>query len=358
MMELDIKQRENLLQKPTDESSLGFGRIFTDHMLMLKYSESKGGWFYAAIEPFGDLQLSPAAKVLHYAQEVFEGLKAYRSEDGRILMFRPWDNIKRLSRSAARLGMPAFDEAFLLESLYKLIAAEKDWIPTSQGTSLYIRPTYIGIDASVGVAVAKEYLLYVILSPVGAYYPGGMAPIDIFVESKYVRAVKGGTGDHKAGANYAISLLASEEAHKNGFSQVLWLDGIENKYVEEVGAMNIFFKVDGELLTPALHGSILPGITRASIIQLAQDMGIPVSERRISIQELEEAAKAGKLEEAFGAGTAAVVSPVKRLVWDGRDILVGDGQHMGELTQKLYDTLTGIQYGRLPDPHEWIYEVK
>ncbi|MDR2588474.1 MAG: branched-chain amino acid aminotransferase [Spirochaetales bacterium] len=355
-MKLDFIRKEILKDKPQDESKLGFGRIFTDYMLMMKRGADMG-WYYAAIEPFADISLSPAAMVLHYAQEVFEGLKAYRAKDGRILLFRPWDNVKRFAESAARMSMVSFDGDFLLNALYELVSVEKDWIPRSAGTSLYIRPTYIGIDPFVGVAAATEYLLYIILSPVGAYYPQGLAPVDIFVESKYVRSVKGGTGSYKAGANYAMSLLAAEEAHRNGFTQVLWLDAVENRYIEEVGSMNIFFKINGELITPALQGSILPGITRDSIIRLTRDMGMPVTERKISITEIEEAQKAGKLEEVFGSGTAAVVSPVGKLVWGEKTIVVGDGG-MGKVTRLLYDTLTDIQYGRREDPYGWTFELK
>jgi branched-chain amino acid aminotransferase len=355
-MKLDFIKRETLKEKPRDESKLGFGRIFTDYMLMMKRDRERG-WYHAAIEPFQDLRLSPAALVLHYAQEIFEGLKAYHAQDGRILLFRPWENMKRMTLSAARLSMEPFDSEFLLNSIFELIKREKDWIPKSPGTSLYIRPTYIGIDPFVGVAAAEEYLLYVILSPVGAYYPRGLEPVDIFVESNYVRTVRGGTGTTKAGANYAISLLAGEEAHRKGFSQVLWLDGVEKTYVEEVGSMNIFFKIDGEIITPALQGSILPGVTRDSIIRIAKDKGIPVSERRISIYEIEEAQENGKLEEVFGSGTAAVVSPVGRLVWGDKTIVVGDGG-MGQVTRMLYDTITGIQYGRQEDPYGWICEVR
>ncbi len=355
-MKLEFIQRDVLKEKPKDETKLGFGRIFTDYMLMMK-RDGQRGWYHAAIEPYGNLSLSPAATVLHYSQEVFEGLKAYRAEDGRVLMFRPWDNVKRLATSAERICMAPFDGEFFLNSLYELIKTEKDWIPSSPGTSLYIRPTYIGVDPFVGVRPAEEYLLYVILSPSGAYYASGLAPVDIYVESKYVRAVKGGTGHHKTGGNYAASLLAGEIAHKKGFGQVLWLDGKENKYVEEVGAMNIFFKIKGELVTPPLGGSILPGITRDSIITLAKDMGIPVSERRISAEELYEASKDGSLEEIFGSGTAAVVSPVGKLLWEDKEIIPGDGQ-MGETTKLLYDTLTGIQYGRIEDKFGWVKEIK
>lgn len=355
-MKLEFIKAQQLKEKPQDETKLGFGKIFTDYMLMMK-RDGERGWYSAAIEPYGNLNLSPAALVFHYAQEVFEGLKAYKTEDGRILMFRPWDNVKRMASSAERLCMAPFDEEFLLNSLYELIRTEKDWIPSSPGTSLYIRPTYIGIDPVIGVRPAEEYLLYVILSPVGAYYAHGLAPVSIYVESKYVRAVKGGTGHFKTGGNYAASLLAGEKAHEMGYDQVLWLDGKENKYVEEVGSMNIFFKINGELVTPPLAGSILPGITRASIIELAKDMGLKVSERRISIEELYEGAQNGALEEAFGTGTAAVVSPVGELIWQDKHIVVNDGK-MGEVTQKLYTTLTDIQYGRAEDKFGWTYEIK
>lgn len=355
-MELKFIKRDVLKEKPADESKLGFGKVFTDYMLMMKRNK-EDGWYDATIEPFANLELSPAALVLHYAQEVFEGLKAYKTEDGRVLLFRPWDNVKRLANSSERMGMAPFDQDFLLNAIYALVETEKDWIPTAPGSSLYIRPTYIGVDPYVGIKVAEEYLLYVILSPVGAYYPNGLAPVDIYVESNYVRAVQGGTGHHKTGANYAISLLAGEEATQKGFSQVLWLDGVERKYIEEVGSMNIFFKIDGEIVTPALQGSILPGITRSSIITLAKDMGLSVTERRISIDEIYEAKVSGKLEEVFGTGTAAVVSPIGKLVWDDKTIVVGDGE-MGSVTKQLYDTLTGIQTGKLEDKFGWIHEIK
>ncbi len=351
-MKLNFVKREQLKQKPQDESKLGFGQIFTDYMLVMRYNEQKGGWYEANIEPFEDFKLSPAALVLHYSQTVFEGLKAYRREDGKINMFRPWDNVDRLEMSADRICMAKFDKKFFLDAIYELIKTEQDWVPSAPGTSLYIRPTYFGMDPFLGVKAASEYLLYVILCPVGAYYASGLAPVTIAVESQYVRAVKGGTGYTKTGGNYAASLLAGEEAHKKGYSQVLWLDGKENKYIEEVGAMNIFFKIDGKVITPPLEGSILPGITRRSIIELVRDMGIEVLERQISIDEIYECSKSGKLEEVFGTGTAAVVSPVKELIWEDKTILVGDGS-MGELTGKLYDTLTGIQYGRIEDTRGW-----
>ena len=338
-MKLEFIKREVLKEKPADESKLGFGRIFSDYMLMMKYDEAKGGWYYAAIEPYENLSISPAALVFHYAQECFEGMKAYRTADGEVMMFRPWDNVHRMNISGERLCMAPIPEDFLLQSIYELIKVEKDWIPSSPGTSLYIRPTFIGIDPVIGVKAASQYLLYVILSPVGSYYASGLAPVSIYVENKYVRAVKGGTGYTKCGGNYAASLKAGEVAHERGYSQVLWLDGRENKYIDEVGAMNIMFKVNGEVITPELNGSILAGITRDSIIKLARSMGYKVTERRISMQEIADAAENGTLEEVWGTGTAAVVSPVGELIWEDKVIKVGDGG-MGKLTLELYNKLT------------------
>ncbi|MBE5758611.1 MAG: branched-chain amino acid aminotransferase [Clostridiales bacterium] len=355
-MNLEFVKREQLKEKPQDETKLGFGKVFSDYMLMLRYDEAKGGWYEAKIEPFQNLSLSPASLVFHYAQECFEGMKAYKTADGEVMMFRPWDNIHRMNVSAERLCMAPIPEEFFLNAIYELIKVEKDWIPTTPGTSLYIRPTYIGIDPFVGVRAASQYMLYVILSPVGAYYASGLAPVSIYVESQYVRAVKGGTGYTKCGGNYAASLKAGEEAHQRGYSQVLWLDGRENKYIEEVGAMNIMFKINGEILTPELNGSILAGITRDSIIKLARKMGYTVTERRISMQEVADAAKNGTLEEVWGTGTAAVVSPVGELIWNGESIKVGDGG-MGKLTEELYNTLTGIQYGRIADDMGWTIKL-
>jgi branched-chain amino acid aminotransferase len=355
-MKLEFIKREVLKEKPADESKLGFGRIFSDYMLMMKYDEAKGGWYYAAIEPYENLSISPAALVFHYAQECFEGMKAYRTAAGEVMMFRPWDNVHRMNISGERLCMAPIPEDFLLQSIYELIKVEKDWIPSSPGTSLYIRPTFIGIDPVIGVKAASQYLLYVILSPVGSYYASGLAPVSIYVENKYVRAVKGGTGYTKCGGNYAASLKAGEVAHERGYSQVLWLDGRENKYIDEVGAMNIMFKVNGEVITPELNGSILAGITRDSIIKLARSMGYKVTERRISMQEIADAAENGTLEEVWGTGTAAVVSPVGELIWEDKVIKVGDGG-MGKLTLELYNKLTGIQYGREADEMGWTVKL-
>ncbi len=354
-MELKIVRTDNLKAKPQDESKLGFGRIFTDYMFTMNYEEGKG-WFDATIRPFENFSLSPACSVLHYSQTMFEGLKAYHTDKGTNL-FRPWDNFARMNNTAKRMCMPLLDEDFVLECLEELLKIEKDWIPKAEGTSLYIRPTMIAIDPYLGVKAGSEYLFFIILSPVGAYYASGLEPVDIYVEDEYVRAVVGGTGFAKTGGNYAASLLAAEIAHKKGFAQVLWLDGKEKKYVEEVGSMNIFFKIRGELITAPLLGSILPGITRDSVIKLARDkFGVNVREERLTIEEVFEENASGGLEEVFGTGTAAVISPVGGMTWEEKSIVVADGG-MGELTSKLYDTLTGMQYGTVADEFGWIKTI-
>lgn len=353
-MEILTEKRKELKQKPQDESKLGFGKLFTDHMFLYNYTAGRG-WHDARIVPYGDFSLSPATTVLHYGQEVFDGLKAYRTERG-ISLFRPRDNFRRLNNSAHRLCMPAINEEDMLEGLIELLSLDSGWVPRSKGTSLYIRPNYIGIDPYLGVSAAQEYLFYIILSPVGAYYASGLAPVKIYVESRYVRAVKGGLGFAKTSANYAASLLAGEEAHRHGYSQVLWLDGREGKYIEEVGAMNIFFMIDGVLITPPLEGSILPGITRDSVITLARDFGIPVQEERITIGEVTDAIRNNRMSEAFGTGTAAVVSPVGEFYFEGEPYVIGTGG-MGQLSERLYNTLTGIQYGELNDPYGWMLHL-
>ncbi|MGI6192378.1 MAG: branched-chain amino acid aminotransferase, partial [Christensenellales bacterium] len=306
---------------------------------------------------YGPIPLDPAATVLHYGQEVFEGMKAYKTEDGRTLLFRPRDNFERMNISAARLCMPTLDVEHALNSLVELVKLDEEWIPSAPGTSLYIRPNMFGVDAKLGVSAANNVLFNIILSPSGAYYAAGLAPTKIYVEPEYVRAVRGGIGFTKAGGNYAASMLAGHEAHKMGYDQVLWLDGVERKYVEEVGAMNMFFLFKDELVTPALQGSILAGITRRSVLQLAGDMGIHAVERRISIDEVVDGIKSGRMLEAFGSGTAAVISPVGELRYKDEKLVIGDGG-IGPVSQKLYDTLTGIQYGRLEDKYGWTYEVK
>lgn len=356
MQEITIERTQHPKQKPTDQTRLGFGNYYTDHMFLMNYDEGKG-WHDPRIVPYGPIELDPAAMCLHYGQEVFEGLKAYRTEDGRILLFRPDRNMARLNSSNERLCIPAIDEAFAVEAIKKLVSVDQDWIPTAEGTSLYIRPFIFATEAQVGVHPAQELLFAIILSPVGAYYPEGLNPVKIYVEDKYVRAVRGGMGYTKTGGNYAASLKAQDEAEKVGYTQVLWLDGVERKYIEEVGTMNVFFVIDDEIITPELQGSILPGVTRMSCIELLKKQGYKVSERRLSIEEVAKAADAGKLKEAFGSGTAAVISPIGELKWDEKVMTINNGE-IGTISQHLYDTLTGIQWGKLPDPYGWTVEVK
>lgn len=354
---MDIKT--TLTQKPSqlpDQTKLGFGKYFTDHMLEIWYHEDRG-WHDAQIKPVEPIPMHPATCSLHYAQLIFEGLKTYKTDDGRTLLFRARDNFRRMNSSAERICMPTLDVDAVYDAMCELIKTDKAWMPTLPGTSLYVRPTMIAMDNFLGVHASSSYLFYVILSPVGAYFSAGFNPISIYVEDEYVRAAPGGIGYAKAGANYAASLYAAAQAEKKGFSQVLWLDGAEHKYIEEVGAMNIFFKLDGKIVTPKLQGSILPGITRDSIIKLSKDEGFEVEERRVSIDELIEAHASGKLEEVFGTGTAAVVAPVGELAYKDKTLKIGDGA-TGPAARKLYDRLTGIQCGRLSDPFGWVSEVK
>ncbi len=353
-MQLTIEKANQLKPKPND-NKLGFGSFFTDHMFNMDYSPDKG-WHNPRIEPYGPIALDPATMVLHYGQGVFEGLKAYRSKTGGIQLFRPRDNIKRLNRSSRRLCIPEIDEGFLLGALKQFISIERDWVPQAPETSLYIRPAIIATDPFLGVRASNTYRLFIILSPVGAYYPEGFNPIKIWVTRKFVRAVRGGVGEAKTLGNYAASLLAGNEAHKEGYTQVLWLDGVEQKYLEEVGSMNIFFVIDGEIITPALNGSILPGITRDSVIQLARHWKMPVSEKLISIDELLKANSDGKLSEIFGSGTAAVISPVGEIKYGDQAYQIGDGS-VGPIANKFYTAITDIQYGHDADPMGWIETV-
>ncbi len=353
-MEIKINKSKNLKEKP-DFSKLGFGKFFTDHMFVMEYND-KEGWHDARIVPFDYIPIHPASTVLHYGAEIFEGMKAYRTTDG-YQMFRPIENIKRMNDSAERLCLPTLDEEFTLKALETLITLEYDWIPNLPGTSLYIRPFMFGNDESLGVHAVHNATFVIILSPVGSYYAEGINPVKISIESEDVRAVRGGTGYAKCGGNYAASLRAGKRAAEKGFTQVLWLDGVERKYIEEVGAMNVMFKIDGEIATPELTGSVLPGITRKSCLQILKEWGYKVSERLISVDELLTAAQTGKLEEAWGTGTAAVVSPIGHLFYKDVDYTVSNN-NIGELTQKLYDELTGIQWGTKPDTRGWCYKVK
>ena len=356
MQEIKVTLTKNPKKKPADESKLGFGSIFTDHMFVMNYDEGQG-WHDPRIVPYGPIELDPAAMCLHYGQEVFEGMKAYKTADGRALLFRPEKNMARLNRSNERLCIPLVDEAFCVEALKKLVSIEKDWIPTAEGTSLYLRPFIFAVDPQVGVHPAKHLMFLIICSPVGAYYPEGLNPVKIYVEKNYVRAVRGGLGFAKTAANYAASLKAQDEAEEQSYTQVLWLDGVEKKYVEEVGSMNIMFKIDGKIYTAACTGTVLPGVTRRSIIELLKDWGYEVIEGKLAIADVMKAAEEGKLEEVFGTGTAAVVSPVKELDWEGKVANISGGK-IGPLTQKLYDTLTGIQWGKLPDTKGWTVKVE
>jgi len=341
-------------QKPKikDESTLVFGRQFTDRMLVMEYDTGKG-WHSARIQQYGPFSLDPAAMVLHYSQEIFEGLKAFRREDGRIALFRPADNVARFNRSAERMCMPVVDPAGFLEALRQLIRLEADWVPHSAGTSLYIRPTMIANEPMLGVRPADQYLCYVILSPVGAYYKGGIAPVKIWISDHYVRAAEGGTGEAKTGGNYAASLYASREATAKGYDQVLWLDAKEKKYIEEVGSMNMVFVYDGKIVTSPLQGTVLDGITRRSVLTLCEEMGLEIEERALTVDEVIDGVENGRLTEAFGTGTAVVISPVAQFTYKDRTVKLNGGK-TGNLTQKLYDTLTGIQYGRIADTHGWI----
>ena len=337
-MDIKVTLNPNPKAKPTDTSTLGFGKIFTDHMFRWTWSKEQG-WHDARIEPFERLSIHPASTVLHYGSEIFEGLKAYRRADGKVQLFRPIENIRRMNNSAERLCLPQMPEDDFMQALVEFVRLEQDWTPSDKGTSLYLRPFLFGNDESLGVHAVHNAEMIIIASPVGSYYKEGLNPVKIMIEDQDVRAVRGGTGYAKCGGNYAASNRAGERAEQQGYSQVLWLDGVERKYIEEVGAMNVMFKINGEIVTPKLTGSILPGITRKSCIELLKSEGIEVSERLLSVDELAQAMTDGTLEEAWGCGTAAVISPI------------------GELSQHLYDTVTGIQWGEIEDKFGWTVEI-
>ncbi|MFH1102493.1 MAG: branched-chain amino acid aminotransferase [Pseudomonadota bacterium] len=353
-MQLSIQKATQLKTHP-DEANLGFGTHFTDHMFNMDYHPNKG-WHDPRIEPLAPIPIHPATMVLHYGQGIFEGMKAYRTGKGAIQLFRPKENFKRLNRSAHLLCIPPIDEDFCLKALKDLLILEKEWVPKKPETSLYIRPTIYASDPFLGVRASHTYRFFIILSPVGAYYAEGFSPVKIWVTKEHVRAVRGGVGEAKTIGNYAASLLAGEKAHQKGYTQVLWLDGIERKYIEEVGSMNIFAVIDGVLVTPMLTGSILPGITRDSVIALARMWGIQVSERKIGIDEIMDAHAAGSLSEVFGSGTAAVISPVGEINYDGNRILIGEGK-VGPMAKRLFKAIADIQYGRSPAPEGWIEPV-
>ncbi len=349
-MQIQITRTASPKQKP-DYSKLGFGKVFTDHMFLMNYDAGKG-WHSPRIVPYGPIALDPSTMVFHYAQECFEGLKAYARADGKIGLFRPEENFARMNRSGARLCIPPIDEAACLEGMIELLKIDAEWMPTEPDTSMYIRPFIFATDAALGVHASHSYIFCIILSPSGAYYQNGLAPVGIYVEDEDVRTVRGGTGEAKAGGNYSASIRAQERAAELGYAQVLWLDGVERKYIEEVGAMNVFFKIAGEIVTPELSGSILSGITRKSCLELLRDAGYNVSERKLSLDELKEAARSGALEEAFGSGTAAVISPIGTLAWGDESFEIGGGK-IGPVSQWLYDTLTDLQWGRSEDTRGW-----
>jgi branched-chain amino acid aminotransferase len=352
---LEIIKTQNRKPKPEDDK-LGFGKYFSDHMFIMDYAKDKG-WYNPQIIPYQPITMDPAAMILHYGQTVFEGLKAYRTKENRILLFRPEKNLERLNLSNDRLRIPAIDEKLVMGYLKQLISIDQDWVPSAEGTSLYIRPFIIATEPSLIVAPSTQYKFMIILSPVGSYYPEGINPVSINVENEFIRAVRGGTGTAKTGGNYSSGYKAQERASNKGHAQVLWLDGIEKKYVEEVGSMNVFFKFNGEVITPALSGSILEGVTRMSVIELMKEWGITVTERKIAMEELNLAYENGTLEEAFGTGTAAVISPIGELDWQEHKMIINNRQ-TGELSKRLYDTLTGIQTGKINDSHNWTVEVE
>ncbi|MCH5186531.1 MAG: branched-chain amino acid aminotransferase [Oscillospiraceae bacterium] len=352
-MDIKITKTTSPKQKPNDDE-LVFGTIFTDHMFIMDYTEGRG-WHDPRIVPYGPVTLDPSAMVLHYGQAIFEGLKAYRNGDD-ILLFRPYKNMARVNISNDRLCIPPIDESFAVEAVKALVNLERDWVPKAKNTSLYIRPFIIATDPHLGVRPSHTYKFMIILSPVGPYYPEGLDPVKIYIENNYVRAVKGGIGFAKTPGNYAASIKAQMEAMDKGFTQVLWLDGVERKYIEEVGTMNVFFVIDDEVITPELNGSILAGITRDSVIEMLKSRNIKVSERRISIDEVCSAAESGRLKEAFGTGTAAVISPIGEFIWNDQSIIVNNGE-IGELSNMLYDTITGIQSGILEDKFNWTVKI-
>ena len=355
MLDIKIQRTETPKAKPVPGQKLGFGKIFTDHMFIMNYTEGKG-WHDPRVEPFHNISLSPAAMVYHYGQEMFEGLKAYKGPDGNVYLFRPDMNAKRTNNSNDRLVIPHIPVEDFVQAVSAVVDVDRDWVPSDPGTSLYIRPFIIATDEFLGVAPSKTYLFMIILSPSGAYYESGLAPVGIWIEDEYVRAVRGGMGFAKTGGNYAASLIAQQKAHDAGYSQVLWLDGVERKYIEEVGSMNIFFKIGGKVVTPSLNGSILPGITRNSVIELCKGWGYEVEERKIDVAELVQAHADGTLEEVFGTGTAAVISPVGKLRYMDDVFTIQDGK-TGPLSHKLYETITGIQLGILPDEKGWRVQV-
>jgi branched-chain amino acid aminotransferase len=349
------RSAEQLKIPPASMSGVIFGTVFSDHMFCMEWEEGKG-WYNAEIKPYGPLMLEPSSMVLHYAQMSFEGLKAYQTDSGEHVLFRPRENFKRMNRTSLRMCLPELDIEEVLTTLKKLLRLDSGWVPYEAGTSLYIRPTILATEEAIGLKVSSKYLFFIILSPVGPYYPQGFNPVKIMVSEKYVRAVPGGVGYAKTGGNYAASILAEKEAKELGYTQVLWLDAVERRYIEEVGSMNIFFLINEEIVTPQLTGSILPGITRMSVLELGKHWGLKVSERRVSIDEILKGLKDGSVTEIFGSGTAAVISPVGVLSYKGEECQVGNGE-TGPITSRFYEQLTGIQYGKVADPFDWVESI-
>lgn len=349
-----IKKAEKSRIDGVDFDNLGFGQIFSDHMVTVSFSE--GSWQPPKIVPYGNIEIAPSMCSLHYGQAVFEGLKAFRTGNGSINLFRPETYHARFNRSCARLCIPSMDFDLFLSGMRELLLLDQAWVPRKRGCSLYIRPFVFATDNFLGVHVAKTYLFMIITSPVGAYYKEGLNPVSLITSGEYVRSVKGGIGAAKTPGNYAASLLPAEKALEHGYTQVLWLDAIEKRYVEEVGTMNIFFLIDGVLITPPLEGSILAGVTRDSVLRLAREWGVPVREEQIAINDVLDHAKTGRLQEIFGTGTAAVISPVGRISHGGETVIINEGK-IGAFSQRLYDEITAIQYGDKNDPFGWIYPL-
>ena len=354
-VKFSARSAEQLKIPPASMSGVIFGTVFSDHMFCMEWEEGKG-WYNAEIKPYGPLMLEPSSMVLHYAQMSFEGLKAYQTDSGEHVLFRPRENFKRMNRTSLRMCLPELDIEEVLTTLKKLLRLDSGWVPYEAGTSLYIRPTILATEEAIGLKVSSKYLFFIILSPVGPYYPQGFNPVKIMVSEKYVRAVPGGVGYAKTGGNYAASILAEKEAKELGYTQVLWLDAVERRYIEEVGSMNIFFLINEEIVTPQLTGSILPGITRMSVLELGKHWGLKVSERRVSIDEILKGLKDGSVTEIFGSGTAAVISPVGVLSYKGEECQVGNGE-TGPITSRFYEQLTGIQYGKVDDPFDWVESI-
>ncbi|MED5242251.1 MAG: branched-chain amino acid aminotransferase [SAR324 cluster bacterium] len=344
-----------LKNPPHSMSGVVFGTQFSDHMFSMEWEDGKG-WHNAEIKPYGPLLMEPSSIVLHYAQMAFEGLKAYRTDSGENVLFRPRENFKRMNNTSQRMCLPDLNIEEVLDALKQLLRLESSWIPHESGTTLYIRPTIVATEEAIGLKVSSKYLFFIILSPVGPYYPQGFNPVKIMVSDKYVRAAPGGVGYAKTGGNYAASILAEKEAKKLGYTQVLWLDAVERRYIEEVGAMNIFFVINDEIVTPQLTGSILPGITRMSVLELGKYWDLEVSERRIPIDEILTGLKDASVTEIFGAGTAAVISPVGVLSYKEEEYHVGNGK-TGPVATRFYDQLTGIQYGKERDPFGWVETI-